>query len=86
MRVGELSLLHPEKRWSDVPNFRDITTFTKEAFLRKQDLKPLPSSPMTFRDSPSPSLESDRNLRMNATCGQRCARVIAELWLRQYGP
>lgn len=35
-------------RWPDVPRFRDITTFTKEAFLKKQDLKQLPLSQAAF--------------------------------------
>ena len=28
-----------EKRWPDVPRFRDITTFTKEAFFEKTGLE-----------------------------------------------
>lgn len=44
--------------------------------MRKQDLKPLPSSPAAFRASPSPPQESGGALRMNATCGRRCAELL----------
>lgn len=47
-------------RWPDVPRFRDITTFTKEAFLKKQDLKQLPLSQAAFPVSPSPPPENGR--------------------------
>ena len=65
-----------QKHWPDVPKFRDITTFTKEAFLKKQDLKPSLSSPADSRASPSPPQESGGALRMNATCGRRCAALL----------
>lgn len=65
-----------QKHWPDVPKFRDITTFTKEAFLRKQDLKPSPSSPEASRASPSPPQENGGALRMNATCGRKCATLL----------
>ena len=63
-------------RWPDVPRFRDITTFTKEAFLKKQDLKQLPLSQAAFPVSPSPPQENGRALRMNATCGRKCAALL----------
>ena len=44
--------------------------------MRKQDLKPLPSSPAAFPVSPSPPQESGGALRMNATCGRRCAELL----------
>lgn len=44
--------------------------------MRKQDLKPLPSSPAAFPASPSPPLESEKALRMNATYGRRCAELL----------
>lgn len=47
-------------RWPDVPRFRDITTFTKEAFFEKQDLKQLPLSQAAFPVSPSPPPENGR--------------------------
>ena len=85
-----------ERHWPDVPKFRDITTFTKEAFLKKQDLKPSPSSPADSRASPSPLQESGGALRMNATLWPEMCRIITELrprwvlgekccWLHQYG-
>ena len=48
----------------------------RRRFLRKQDLKPSPSSPADFRASPSPPQESGRALRMNATCGRKCAALL----------
>ena len=68
-------------RWPDVPRFRDITTFTKETFFEKQDLKQLPLSQAAFPVSPSPPPENGRALRMNATCGRKCAALLPS-----YGP
>ncbi len=48
----------------------------RRRFLRKQDLKPSPSSPAASRASPSPPQESGGALRMNATCGRRCAALL----------
>ena len=85
-------------RWPDVPRFRDITTFTKEAlFWKKQDLKQLPLSQAAFLVSPSPPPENGRALRMNATCGRKCAALLPSCgpvgclgknccWLHQSGP
>ena len=44
--------------------------------MKKQDLKPLPSSPAAFPASPSPPLGSEGALRMNATCGRKCAALL----------
>ena len=44
--------------------------------MRKQDLKPSPSSRVDSRASPSPPQESGGALRMNATCGRRCAGLL----------
>ena len=44
--------------------------------MRKQDLKPLPSSPGDFPASPSPPRDSGGALRMNATCGRKCAGLL----------
>ena len=44
--------------------------------MKKQDLKPLPSSQADFPASPSPPPESGGALRMNATCGRRCAGLL----------
>ena len=44
--------------------------------MKKQDLKPLPSSPADFPASPSPPRGSERALRMNATCGRKCAALL----------
>ena len=44
--------------------------------MRKQDLKPSRSSPADSHASPSPPQESGGALRMNATCGRRCAALL----------
>ena len=44
--------------------------------MRKQDLKPLPSSPADFPASPSLPQDSEGALRMNATCGRKCAALL----------
>ena len=44
--------------------------------MRKQDLKQSPSSPAASPASPFPPRESGRALRMNATCGRRCAGLL----------
>ena len=44
--------------------------------MRKQDLKPLPSSPADSPASPSPPRAGGKGLRMNATCGRRCAELL----------
>ena len=63
-------------RWPDVPRFRDITTSRRRRFLKKQDLKQLPLSQAAFPVSPSPPPENGRALRMNATCGRKCAALL----------
>lgn len=44
--------------------------------MRKQDLKQSPSFPAASPASPSPPRENGRVLRMNATCGRRCAALL----------
>ena len=44
--------------------------------MKKQDLKQLPLSPAAFPVSPSPPPENGRDLRMNATCGRKCAALL----------
>ena len=44
--------------------------------MRKQDLKQSPSSPAASLVSPSPPQESGGALRMNATCGRKCAALL----------
>ncbi len=44
--------------------------------MRKQDLKQSPLSPAASPVSPSPPPESGGALRMNATCGRRCAELL----------
>ena len=44
--------------------------------MRKQDLKQSPSFPADSPVSPSPPQESGGALRMNATCGRKCAALL----------
>lgn len=44
--------------------------------MKKQDLKQSPFSPADFHASPSPPPENGRALRMNATCGRKCAGLL----------
>ena len=44
--------------------------------MKKQDLKQLPLSQAGFPVSPSPPPENGRALRMNATCGRKCAALL----------
>ena len=49
--------------------------------MKKQDLKQLPLSQAAFPVSPSPPQGSEGALRMNATCGRKCAALLPS-----YGP
>ena len=44
--------------------------------MKEQDLKQLPLSQAAFPVSPSPPPENGRALRMNATCGRKCAALL----------
>ena len=44
--------------------------------MKKQDLKPLPLYPADFPARPSPPKDSEGALRMNATCGRKCAASL----------
>ena len=44
--------------------------------MKKQDLKQSPSYQADFPVSPSPPPENGRALRMNATCGRKCAGLL----------
>ena len=44
--------------------------------MKKQDLKQLPLSQAAFPVSPSPPQGSEGALRMNATCGRKCAALL----------
>ena len=59
----------------------------RRRFLKKQDLKPLPSSLAAFPASPSPPRGSEGALRMNATCGRKCAALYPSIAIfRRYAP
>ena len=64
-----------EKHWPQVPKFKDITTVTKEAFLKKQDEKP----PRLFPGIPLPALfqrRKQRDLRTNGIYGPKCSALF----------
>ena len=44
--------------------------------MRKQEKTQLPSSPADFHASRFPQPESGKDLRMNATCGRKCAELL----------
>lgn len=44
--------------------------------MKKQDLKPSPSSQAASPASPSPPRESAKGLRIPATCGRKCAALL----------
>lgn len=44
--------------------------------MKKPDLKQSPSYPADFPVSPSPPQDSSEALRMNATCGRKCAELL----------
>ena len=44
--------------------------------MKEQDLKQSQSSPADFPANPSPPQENGRALRMNATCGRKCAGLL----------
>lgn len=44
--------------------------------MKKQDKTPLPSSPAASHASHFPPPESRKDLRMNATCGRKCAGLL----------
>ena len=59
----------------------------RRRFLKTQDLKPLPSSLAAFPASPSPPRGSEGALRMNATCGRKCAALYPSIAIfRRYAP
>ena len=74
--------------WADFPHSVPLRTlagcsqvpgyyyFHEGGVFEKQDLKQLPLSQAAFPVSPSPPQESGRALRMNATCGRKCAALL----------
>ena len=68
-----------ERHWPDVPKFRDITTFTKEAFLRKQDLKQSPSSPAASPCQPFSTAGKRKGFADERYLWPEMCRVITEL-------
>ena len=63
-------------RWRMFPGSEILLLSRRRRFLKKQDLKQLPLSQAAFPVSPSPPPENGRALRMNATCGRKCAALL----------
>ena len=64
-----------KKHWPQVPKFRDITTVTKEAFLKKQDEKPPHLFPGDSPASPFPAPGNNGDLRTNGIYGPKCSAL-----------
>ena len=64
-----------KKHWPQVPKFRDITTVTKEAFLKKQDKKPPHLFPGDSPASPFPAPGNNGDLRTNGIYGPKCSAL-----------
>lgn len=64
-----------KKHWPQVPKFRDITTVTKEAFLKKQDEKRPHLFPGDSPASPFPAPGNNGDLRTNGIYGPKCSAL-----------
>ena len=71
-----------EKHWPEVPRFRDITTFTKEAFFEKTGLETVTVLSGGFRDGAAQSPGVDKGQFVAGAPGGDEDRIVFHFYSR----